>query len=67
MGYEIMHVRGRSLKGEILEPMHYACSDGDGMQPPFVGWFVPYPNRSDGFYEVSPVEWQPLHAKPDPE
>jgi|GEM_PF-5481224 len=58
-----MEVRGRAKDGTILEPMHRAYGDGDGMMPSFNGWFVPYqPNREGGFYEVHPVEWQPLHA-----
>ena len=59
MGYPIMHVRGRTLLGKVLEPMHYACGDGDGLMPPFDGWFVP-DSVGSGFVQVSPVEWQPL-------
>lgn len=62
-GYPILHVRGRTAKGVIVEPMHYACGDGDGMMPPFDGWFVPYGTPGAGYYQVDPVEWQPLRAK----
>ncbi|GKS92758.1 hypothetical protein [Acidovorax sp. SUPP2539] len=64
-GYPILNVRGRDEAGRLLEPMHYAFGDGDGMMPAFGGWFVPYANRNDGFYEVRPVEWQPLRAEPE--
>ncbi len=64
-GYPILHVRGRAADGRVFEPMHYACGDGDGLMPPFVGWFVPYPReaRASGFYGVDPVEWQPIRAE----
>ncbi len=62
-GYPILHVRGRDEKGNLLEPMHYAYGDGDGLMPPFRGWFVPSGER--GFQQVHPVEWQPLRASPD--
>ena len=61
-GYPILHVRGREANGRVVEPMLYACGDGDGLMPPFVGWFVPYGKTGEGFYEVEPVEWQPLRA-----
>lgn len=62
-GYPILHLRGRTITGAIVEPMHYACGDGDGMMAPFDGWFMPYrPDHVGGFFEVSPVEWQPLRA-----
>lgn len=61
-GYPILMVRARDVKGRILEPMHYACGDGDGLMPSFDGWFVPSGN---GFVEVTPVEWQPLHGTYD--
>ena len=55
----------RSEGGSIFEPMHYAHGDGDGLMPAFDGWFVPYrPDLSGGFYQVRPVEWQPLRADP---
>ncbi len=60
-GNIIMNIRGRSENGEILEPMHYACGGGEE-QPPFEGWFLPYKSGS-GFYQVRPVEWQPLRAQ----
>jgi hypothetical protein len=60
-GYPILHVRGREKDGRIVEPIHFAESDGDGLQPPFIGWFRPN-SESSGFHEVSPVEWQPLRA-----
>jgi hypothetical protein len=64
-GYPIMEVRGREADGTIVEPMHYACGDGDGMMLPFDGWFIP--NRGgSGFIECRPVEWQPLRALPEP-
>lgn len=58
-GYPILHVRGRGKAGEIFEPMHKANGDGDGVMPPFDGWFVPCGN---GYTQVFPVEWQPLRA-----
>lgn len=58
-GYPIIHVRGRSKEGKVYEKMHYACGDGDGLMPPFVGWFVP---GGGGFVGVDPVEWQPRRA-----
>lgn len=64
-GYPILHVRGRTADGRVVEPMHYACGDGDGLMPPFDGWFVPYATKGAGFYEVAPVEWQPLRAQPE--
>jgi hypothetical protein len=60
-GYPILHVRGRTAEGKVIEPIHYACGDGDGMMPPFDGWFAPYKDAS-GYYQVRPVEWQPLRA-----
>lgn len=63
-GWPILEVRGREADGRIVEPMHYACGDGDGLMPPFDGWFVPYNpvTKEGGFYGVRPVEWQPLAA-----
>src|SRR6478735_7107464 len=58
-GYPILHVRGRRADGTIIPKMHRACGDGDGLMPPFDGWFAPYASGSDGFHEVHPVEWQP--------
>lgn len=63
-GSKIMHVRGRSAEGRILEPMHYASGGGEE-QPCFDGWFVPYANGTRGFHQVHPVEWQPLRAQPE--
>ena len=60
-GYPILLIRGRDADGSVLEPMHYACGDGDGLMPPFEGWFVPSLSGV-GFCEVRPVEWQPLRA-----
>ena len=66
-GYPILEVRGRTAEGRIVEPMHYACGDGDGLMPAFDGWFVPYrPDQKGGFYEVRPIEWQPLRARQEP-
>lgn len=65
-GYPILHVRGRTLDGKIIEDMHYACGDGDGLMPPFDGWFAPEPGGA-GFYQVRPVEWQPQRAIPQEE
>ena len=62
-GYPILHVRGRDKDGKLLEPMHFADGGGEE-QPPFRGWFMPYGDRTSGFYEVRPVEWQPLRAEP---
>lgn len=58
-----MHVRGRRADGTVIDDMHYACGDGDGLMPPFDGWFAPY-KQGEGFYQVHPVEWQPLRAQP---
>lgn len=65
LGYPIMHVRGRTADGKIVEPMHKANGDGDGLMPPFDGWFVPVRNSRGKllmYQQVSPVEWQPLRA-----
>lgn len=64
-GYPIMHIRGRTAAGQIVEPMHYACGDGDGMMPAFDGWFIPC--GKGGFHQVQPVEWQPLRASYEPQ
>lgn len=61
-GYPILHVRGRDKLGNVIDDMHYACGDGDGMMPPFDGWFI---RIGDGFSQVHPVEWQPLTASPE--
>lgn len=64
-GYPILEVRGRTKDGSIVEPMHYACGDGDGLMPAFDGWFVPVKDsngRVSYNQEVRPVEWQPLRA-----
>lgn len=63
-GFPILHIRGRDANGRLLEPMHYAYGDGDGLMPPFIGWFVP-DSRDTRFCEVHPVEWQPLWASPE--
>ena len=60
-GNIIMHIRGRDATGKVLEPMHYACGGGEE-QPPFDGWFLPTPSGS-AFYQVTPVEWQPIRAQ----
>ena len=70
-GYPILWVRGRTADGRIIERMHRACGDGDGLMPPFDGWFKsdgvdPHSGRSLGFSQVRPVEWQPLRAAPEP-
>lgn len=65
-GNPIMRVRGRTQDGHVIEDMHYACGDGDGLMPPFDGWFAPDLNGS-GFHQVRPVEWQPQRAIPDEE
>lgn len=59
-GYPILEVRGRTAEGLVIEPCHYACGDGDGLMPPFDGWFRPM--AGGGYIEVSIVEWQPLRA-----
>ena len=64
-GYPILHIRGRDENGKLLEPMHYAYGDGDGLMPPFRGWFIPNSFGSSGFEQCSPVEWQPLSADPE--
>lgn len=64
MGSPILFIRGRDAEGRLLEPMHYACGDGDGLMPPFDGWFVPMGGNAKGFIECHPVEWQPLGATP---
>lgn len=65
-GSSILKVRGRDAKGAILEPMHFAEGGGEE-QPSFKGWFVPYGDGMSGSYEVHPVEWQPLRARPTEE
>ena len=69
-GYPIVHVRGRTKIGNIIEPIHYAYGDGDGLMPAFIGWFMPsgrYPDgRPSGFQQVFPVEWQPIRATHEP-
>lgn len=64
-GWPILDVRGRTAEGRVIEPIHYACGDGDGMMPPYDGWFAP-DTGGRGFHEVSPVEWQPLRATFEP-
>lgn len=59
-GYPIMTVRGREADGRIVEPIHYAFGDGDGLMPSFDGWFSP--EISGSFVQCHPVEWQPLSA-----
>lgn len=67
-GYPILFIRGRGADGGIYVPMHYACGDGDGLMPPFDGWFVPLGHSSSGrvlgYTQVTPVEWQPLEVGP---
>lgn len=63
-GYPILEVRGRTSDGRLLEPMHFAFGGGEE-QPAFRGWFVPRGDRNSGFYQVDPVEWQPLTASPN--
>jgi hypothetical protein len=60
-GYPILSVRGRTADGKVIPDMHRAFGGGEE-QPPFDGWFAPYPPPTSGFHQVSPVEWQPLHA-----
>jgi hypothetical protein len=62
-GFPILNIRGRDKDGKLLEPMHFACGGGED-QPAFRGWFVPFTDPKSGFYEVTPVEWQPLSASP---
>lgn len=62
----ILEVRGKTADGRIIDRMHFAEGGGEE-QPPFRGWFAPYPTRSSGFYQVSPVAWQPLRATYDPQ
>lgn len=57
-------IRGRDASGKLLEPMHFACDLSGEEQPAFQGWFVPS-TGGRGFYQVRPVEWQPLSALPD--
>lgn len=59
-----MDVRGRDAQGKIIERMHYAEDLSGECQPPFCGWFE---QRSGMNFPVSPVEWQPLRAKPHEE
>lgn len=60
------YVRGRAADGKLLEPMHWASDTSGEEQPSFTGWFLPYESGSGGgFYQVSPVEWQPLRAMPE--
>lgn len=56
-------IRGRDARGNLLEPMHFACAMSGEDLPSFCGWFMP--NTSGrGFHQVSPVEWQPVTASP---
>lgn len=63
-GWPILHVRGRTADGKVINEMHYACGDGDGLMPPFDGWFAPDDDKRTGFHQVHPIEWQPLRATP---
>lgn len=61
-GYPILHIRGRTADGHVLESMHFAQDLSGDEQPAFSGWFVqtaPHHNS-----QVTPVEWQPLRAQP---
>lgn len=62
LGSPVLWVRGRTEDGHVIERMHYACGDGDGLIPPFDGWFTD--DGYGGFVQVFPVEWQPLRALP---
>jgi hypothetical protein len=62
-GSVIVEVRGKTADGSIIDRMHYAVGGGDE-QPPFEGWFAPY-SSGRGYYQVSPVAWQPLRATYD--
>ncbi len=59
-GYPIRHLRGLLADGRVVE-MHYACGDGDGLMPPFEGWFEQVgegPRR--WFREVEPRAWMEM-------
>lgn len=64
-GWPILHVRGRTAEGRILEQIHFASDLSGEEQPAFEGWFAPYTGER-GFYQVTPVEWQPLRATFEP-
>lgn len=53
-GYPMPWVEGL-LGDDTVVLMHYAYGDGDGLMPPFEGWF-----RRNGTYysEVKPVAWR---------
>lgn len=61
-GYPILHLRGRTADGRIVEPMHFAENLSGEEQPAFSGWFVPAGEHCNN--QVHPVEWQPLRAQP---
>lgn len=67
-GPRCLDIRGRSAEGILLEPMHFAEDLSGEDQPGFSGWFLPYPmtdGRShSGYYQVRPIEWQPMSAQP---
>lgn len=60
----VLEVRGRDKKGKVLEPIHWADGDGDGLMPAFTGWFI---KNGNGYLGVEPIEWQPLRAKQNEE
>lgn len=56
-GWHVQWIMGR-LPGGIEVPVHYAFGDGEGLMPPFRGWF-----RKCGKHDmcgVDPTEWRPL-------
>ena len=56
----VTEVKGRTKDGFVIACMHYAHGGGEE-QPAFRGWFAPFnPLEARGFYQVFPVEWQPL-------
>ena len=66
--YPIKHLDGQMPDGRIAL-MHYAYGDGDGLMPPFEGWFENFKvNRwsnqdqkiiqEDVYYGVNPVAWR---------
>lgn len=62
----VLEVRGRTAEGRVIEPVHYACGDGDGLMPSFDGWFRPVVGSAGKvlrYDQVQIVEWQPLSVR----
>ncbi len=60
----VLHVEARGRDGTIYPDAHYACGDGDGLMPPFDGWFEPM-SGGRGFSQIrKPVEWREREPRP---